>query len=83
MAWVYMLRGSSGRFYIGCTALLERRLEEHLRGSNHTTHRFGDGLELVDAVEVGTMADARKIERTLKRKKNPKLALHMLTQLKS
>jgi predicted GIY-YIG superfamily endonuclease len=49
MAWVYMLRGSSGRYYIGSTENLARRLEEHRRGSNHTSHRLGDSLELVNA----------------------------------
>ena len=83
MASVYILRGSSGRYYIGCTSVLERRFNEHQRGSNHTTRRFGETIELVEAVELSTMTEARKIERTLKRKKNPKLALHMLSQLKS
>jgi predicted GIY-YIG superfamily endonuclease len=32
MAWVYILRGSSGRYSIGSTENLTRRLEEHRRG---------------------------------------------------
>ena len=82
MAWVYILRGSSGRYYIGCTSVIERRFGEHLRGSNHTTRRFGEAIELIDSVEVASMTDARKLERTLKGKKNPSLALHLLRQLK-
>jgi tRNA/rRNA methyltransferase/putative endonuclease len=47
MAWVYILRGKSGRHYIGSTDDLERRLAEHQRGSNHTTRRLGGEVELV------------------------------------
>jgi predicted GIY-YIG superfamily endonuclease len=78
MACVYILRGSSGRYYIGSTDNLERRLAEHRRGSNHTTHRFGRSLELVISRNVDTQAEARQIELALKRKKNPRLAIHAL-----
>jgi len=47
MAWIYILRGSGGRYYIGSTENLERRIDEHRRGSNHTTRRFGAELEIV------------------------------------
>ena len=77
MAWVYILRGAS-RYYIGATDNLERRTAEHKRGSNHTTHRFGGHIELVGAKELRSMAEARKLERTLKRKKNPRLAITIL-----
>jgi predicted GIY-YIG superfamily endonuclease len=78
MACVYILRGRSGRYYIGATENLERRLVEHRRGSNHTTHRFGEMIELVADLELPTMLEARKLERILKRKKNPTLAIQLL-----
>ena len=81
MPRVYVLRGSAGRYYIGSTENLERRLAEHRRGSNHTTRRLGETLELIAAVEVTTMKEARKLERICKRKKNPELALDMLRRL--
>jgi predicted GIY-YIG superfamily endonuclease len=81
MAWVYILRGSSGRCYIGSTENLPRRLEEHCRGSNHTTHRLGGKLELVAAKRVGDTREARLIEKALKRKKNPRLAIEALRQM--
>jgi predicted GIY-YIG superfamily endonuclease len=81
MAWVYILRGSSGRYYIGSTDNLERRLSEHRRGSNHTTHRLGPSLALVISRTVGTPMEARQIELALKRKKNPRLAIHALQKL--
>jgi putative endonuclease len=78
MAWVYILRGASGRHYIGSTDNLERRIAEHRRGSNHTTHRLGKELELVGAKELPSIDQARKLEITLKRKKNPRLAIFEL-----
>ena len=51
MAWVYILRGGR-RYYIGATDNLDRRVAEHQRGSNHTTHRFGAKLELVRSETV-------------------------------
>ena len=74
MPCVYILRGSSGRHYIGSTEDLDRRLAEHRRGNNHTTHRLGS-VELLAAKEFSTMAEARKFELALKRKKNPRLAV--------
>ena len=80
MAWVYILRGTSGRYYIGATENLARRMAEHQRGSNHTTRRFGE-VALVAAKEIPSMIKARVIERMLKRKKNPRLAIAALEDL--
>jgi predicted GIY-YIG superfamily endonuclease len=77
MAWVYILRRDR-RHYIGATDNLQRRITEHERGSNHTTHRFGTQVELVVAKELPSMVDARKLERILKGKKNPRLAISIL-----
>ena len=77
MAWVYILRGDR-RYYIGATENLQRRTAEHKRGNNHTTRRFGRQIELVTAKEFPSMVEARKLERTLKRKKNPRLAISIL-----
>jgi predicted GIY-YIG superfamily endonuclease len=77
MAWVYILRGAR-RYHIGATDNLARRIMEHKRGSNHTTHRFGSEIELVATKEVPSMAEARKLEQNLKRKKNPRLAILVL-----
>jgi hypothetical protein len=35
-------------------------------------------LEIVAKKEVATLGEARKIEQSLKRKKNPKLTIHYL-----
>jgi predicted GIY-YIG superfamily endonuclease len=78
MAWVYILRGSSSRHYIGSAVDLNARFAQHLRGHTATTKRLGEKLEVVAKKEVATLAEARKIERFLKRKKNPKVAIYYL-----
>ncbi|MDQ3414492.1 MAG: GIY-YIG nuclease family protein, partial [Verrucomicrobiota bacterium] len=42
MAGVYILKGSTGRHYIGSTVDLEQRLEQHRRGHTYTTRRLGE-----------------------------------------
>jgi len=80
MAWVYVLRGSSGRYYIGSTTDLKRRLEQHRNGHTYSTQRLGATLELAASLEAITLEDARDLERRTKRKKNPRLALFLLEQ---
>jgi putative endonuclease len=80
MAWVYILRGSGGRHYIGSTTDLVRRLEQHRGGHVHSTRRLGWPLELVASLELGTLSDARGFELELKRKKNPQLAQYALEE---
>ena len=77
MPWVYILRGSTGRHYIGSAVDLDARFAQHLRGHTATTKRLGD-LEIVAKKEFATLAEARRIERTLKQKKNPRLAIYHL-----
>ena len=78
MAWVYILHGDSGRHYIGSTNKLKRRLHEHRHGQTHSTKRLGDNLEIMAVVELVTIDEARALEREMKRKKNPRLALALL-----
>jgi predicted GIY-YIG superfamily endonuclease len=78
MAWVYILRGSSGRHYIGSAVDLESRFAQHLRGHTHTTKRLGDRIEIVVTKKVATLKEARNIERALKAKKNPTVAIYYL-----
>ena len=80
VAWVYILRGSSCRYYIGSTTDLVRRVEQHRNGHTYSTRRLGESLELVASLEFGSLAEARRFERELKRKKNPRLALFALEE---
>ena len=63
MAWVYVIRGSTGRHYIGSAVDLNARFAQHLRGHTATTKRLGDSLEIVAKNEVPTLAEAQEIER--------------------
>jgi predicted GIY-YIG superfamily endonuclease len=80
MAWVYILRGSSGRHYIGSAVDLDTRFAQHLRGHTHTTKRLGERIEIVASKNVATLKEARRIERSLKAKKNPMVAIYHLQQ---
>jgi len=80
MAWVYILRGSSGRYYIGSTTDLNRRLEQHRQGHTYSTCRLGPSLELAATLELDSLPEARALEREMKRKKHPHLALFLLEQ---
>jgi len=77
MAWVYILKGSK-RHYFGSTVGLDARIAQHQRGHTHTTKRLGEKLELVASKEFATLKEARSVERMLKAKKNPKLAIYLL-----
>ena len=79
MAWVYILCGSTGRHYIGSTPDLVARIAQHRRGHTHTTKRIG-AFEVVAQRECATLKEARDIERLLKAKKNPALAIFHLQQ---
>jgi putative endonuclease len=81
VAWVYILRGSNGRHYIGSTVDIDRRLREHSAGGTHTTQRLGAKIEVVIVRRTPSLEEARKLERVLKGKKNPRLAIHFLQQI--
>src|SRR5438270_14067991 len=70
MAWVYILRGSAGRYYIGSTVDFDARLAQHLRGHTATTKRLGDKLEVIAKKQVVTLGEARRIEPRLKSSNN-------------
>ncbi len=78
MAWVYILQGSNRRFYIGYSADLARRLEEHRRGSCHTTKRLGGEVELVISVPLNDESQARILEKKLKAMKSGVKAVEYL-----
>jgi len=78
MPWIYILKGSSGRHYIGSTIDLPARLAQHKRGHTHTTRRLGENVHVVASKEVPTLAEARRMEKALKAKKNPRLVIHHL-----
>jgi len=81
MAWVYILQGETRRYYIGSTIDFDARFAQHLRGHTATTKRLGEALKIAAKKEVATLREAREIERFLKSKKNPELAIfHLLRE---
>jgi predicted GIY-YIG superfamily endonuclease len=78
MASVYILRGSSGRHYIGSAVDLQARFAQHQRGHMHTKKRLEEQLEIVTSKEFSTLKEARQVERLLKQKKNPSVAIYLL-----
>jgi putative endonuclease len=74
-----MLRGSSGRHYIGSTSNLPQRIEGHNRGNTSTTKRLGHPLLVIASKEFTESSEARRVERMLKAWKNPAKALEYLS----
>ena len=64
-AWVYILESTEGKFYIGSTDNLERRMLQHKQGHTQTTRSMG-GFKIVLAQEYPSLGLARKVERKIK-----------------
>ncbi|MGO9641286.1 MAG: GIY-YIG nuclease family protein [Candidatus Acidiferrales bacterium] len=73
MCFLYLLQSeSSGRFYVGSTDVLERRVSEHLRG--HTPSTRGRGpWKLVYKEGFETLLEARRRELDIKRWKSSRM----------
>jgi putative endonuclease len=65
---VYVLQNRTGKFYIGLTDDVSRRIEQHNRGGSRWTKGKGPWL-LRWTSEVLPLTDARKLENDLKRQK--------------
>ena len=65
-AYVYILRDENGRFYIGSTPDLEKRLKQHVNGHTQTTRNMVNP-KLVLKQEVSSLLVARRVENRLKR----------------
>ena len=66
MAYVYILESlRDGRYYIGSTVDMDKRMQHHKGGFTYSTRRFG-GIKLVFQQEYGLLKEARAIERKLK-----------------
>ncbi|MGJ8726733.1 MAG: GIY-YIG nuclease family protein [Roseibacillus sp.] len=78
MAVVYILKGQSGRYYIGATENFEQRLKKHQSGGVHSTKRLGLPLEVVVTKEFSTKVEAFAVEKKLKSWKNPGKAITCL-----
>ena len=79
--WVYVLRNPAGKFYIGLTEDVARRLTDHNTGRSKWTKKFGP-WELVWQRGPMTLTEARKLENWLKAQKGGN-GFHTFTGLRS
>jgi len=68
MAYVYILKGSTDKYYIGSTLDVERRLRQHMSGQTHSTKRMGH-LDLIFTQKYSSLDEAQSVERKLKKLK--------------
>jgi putative endonuclease len=72
MAWLYILQShSTGRYYVGSTNDLDRRLSEHNRAHSLATRGRGPWI-LVHRETFPTLIDARWRELEIKKWKSSK-----------
>ena len=62
---VYVLKSREGKYYIGHTNNLERRLKQHKSGDSTWTRKYKD-WELTYVEEYSTRAQAMKREKQIK-----------------
>ena len=80
MYYVYVLRNSQGRLYVGFTEDLSRRVRQHQEGEGGWTRGKGP-WELVGSEEFADRSEALRRERNLKRgTQNQELRKHFDTQ---
>lgn len=65
---MYLLKFPDGKFYIGSTIDIDRRMEQHANGHTHSTKRLGKG-KLVFMQNYPTLKEARSVEFKLKKLK--------------
>ncbi|EKD56396.1 MAG: hypothetical protein ACD_58C00204G0001 [uncultured bacterium] len=63
--YLYILQSNDGKYYVGSTNDVNRRLKQHQSGHTHSTKRMKD-LKLVFSQEFLTLKNARQIEKKIK-----------------
>ena len=78
IAYLYVLQSqTSGRYYVGSTTDLARRLSEHNRSHSPPTSGRGP-WELVYQESFSTLLEARRRELEIKKWKSEKLITHLI-----
>lgn len=77
--YVYILKNSAGKLYVGSTDNLERRLHQHAIGHTQTTRNMKE-LTLALHQEYDSLAQARSVERKIKNMKRKDYIEKMITE---
>jgi len=83
MAWVYILKDQADRYYIGSTANLVQRFQQHCTGCCTTTRKYTKPLILLLSLELETIKEARALEIQFKKKKNSQIVIYLMSKLKA
>ncbi len=68
MPYVYILQNNKGKYYIGSTTNIEKRIKHHKKGYSPSTSKMGH-VELVLKLKYNTLSEARIVEMKLKKLK--------------
>ena len=66
--YIYILKDDNGKYYVGSTDNVQRRMKQHNAGHTQTTRNMKD-LELVFSQEYASLTEVRMIERKIKKLK--------------
>ena len=80
--YVYILRSSGGRYYIGFTSNLARRLSQHNKKHKGFTGRKNEEWTLIASLELPNKLSALEMEKHLKSFKNSSKAIEFLSNQK-
>ena len=73
---VYVLQNSEGRFYVGVSDDVARRLQQHNGGESRWTKGRGPWIAVWQSDEL-SLSEARKLENRLKRQKGGHGLFHL------
>ena len=68
---VYILECNNGRYYVGSTDDIDRRLKEHLKGKSKATQSILP-VTLKKFIKCSSLTEARKLEYVIKKRKSRK-----------
>ena len=75
--FVYILKNKEGKFYVGSTSDIRRRVKQHQRGHTQTTRNMSS-FDTVLVQEYPTLEAARKVELKIKRLKRKEYIARMV-----
>jgi predicted GIY-YIG superfamily endonuclease len=81
--FIYILKSTTGRRYIGYTSNLLQRLSQHNRKHHGSTNRVSEEWSIEDYLELQDKKTAMSIETHLKSLKNSEKALKYIHALKT